>query len=72
MPAARSDAAFFFCCTTITLCVSVFMVHGVQFAGSLAPDKRVFWGGFLVFYLYTTAFVDRFDELLLEAKPSNS
>lgn len=47
------------------------MVHGVQFAGSLAPDKRVFWGGFLV-YLYTTAFVDRFDELLLEAKPSNS
>lgn len=44
------------------------MVHGVQFAGSLAPDKRVF----LVFYLYTTAFVDRFDELLLEAKPSNS
>lgn len=48
------------------------MVHGVQFAGSLAPDKRVFWGGVLVFYLYTTAFVDRFDELLLEAKPSNS
>lgn len=49
------------------------MVHGVQFAGSLAPDKRVFWGGGgLVFYLYTTAFVDRFDELLLEAKPSNS
>lgn len=68
MPAARSDAASF-CCTTITLYVfAVFMVHGVQFAGSLAPEKRVvffFWGGV---FLYTTAFVDRFDELLLEGK----
>lgn len=43
VPAAKSDAAFF-CCTTITLYVfAVFMVHGVQFAGSLAPDKRVFF-----------------------------
>lgn len=64
MPAARSDAAFFCCCTTITLYVfAVFMVHGVQFAGSLAPEKS-----FFVFFLYTTAFVDRFDELLLEGK----
>lgn len=54
------------------------MFHGVQFAGSLAPDKRVlFCFGFFLFlgvggvYLYTTAFVDRFDELLLEEKPSN-
>lgn len=72
MPAARSDAAFFLLYHYHFICVSVFMVHGVQFAGSLAPDKRFFGGFFLVFYLYTTAFVDRFDELLLEAKPSNS